>query len=282
MCKKALSILLVLTLAMTLPAFQAFAQEEEDIYDLKAKVVSLEESLFKVGELVKDLAFNVQENQALAEIVKEMSFQFKKSESDIHSIVTLQDRVERDLIPQIISLQSTVASLGASLNEKIKALGIRVYEMESSVQQLSARVRANEDRLRSLDGIEHDVRSLNERLYNVEKALERGAAMGASGAEGAGLADALQTLQEDVEMLKAQIGDGASLATLSNTIDSFRIRLSSIEINYATQEDVFDVQSQVDVLTAELQKVRNASSTNFMIGVLGVLAGIGAIALVFL
>jgi hypothetical protein len=316
MCKKALSILLVLALAIVAPAFQSFASEE-DLYDLKAKILELEESLYKVGEMVKDLTFNVQENQALAEIVKEMSFQFKKSEGELHSISSLQDRIERDVIPQMISIQSTVASLGASMNEKVKALGIRVYEAESSVQQISARVKSNEDRLRYLDGIEHEVRSINERLYGVEKSLEMGAPGPVMEQQSEGineetanaltdldsrvnslsftmksLKDAFALIESHVVLLETHaFDDEAEFAALSEamsalqfSIDSARSRIGGIEAmlpTYAAQEDVTEMQSQIDVLSVELQKVRNSANTNFVVGVLGVLAGIGALALVF-
>lgn len=318
MCKKAFSIVLMLALVFAVPAYQAFAAEDDyedmDIYDLKVKIVELEESLYKVGEMVKDLTFNVQENQALAEIVKEMSFQFKKSESDLHSIVSLQDRIERDVIPQMISIQSTVASVSASLNEKIKALGIRVYDTESSIQQLSARIRSNEDRLRALDGIEGNVRSLNERLYAVEKKLEMGAPgpddMDEGGTVSEEMINALAELDSKINMLSMKVQGlqgtqdtvdalagslfdleaqvvsiGESVGSVEFSLSGISSRLANVEAmqsTFATFDELGEVQSQVDSLNAELQKARSASSTNFLIGILALLSGVGALALVLL
>jgi len=310
MCKKAFSILLALALLLSVPAFQTFAAEDMDLYDLQAKVIDLEKQLNKFGELVKDLSYNVQENQALSEIVKELSFQLKKSESDIHSITSLQDRIERDVIPQMISIQSTVASLGASLNEKVKALGIRVYETESSIQQVSARIRANEDRLRSLDGIEDAVRDINERLYATEKALEMGAPGPIDADSAATVAAAVAELEgkinklsmqvsvlkggkEQIDTLTVQLSDiQAAVGGISDrvdgvafSVDGLRTRMASAEAaqaSFATWDELGQVQSQVDTLTSELKKARGAASTNFLIGMLGVLAGVGALALTLL
>jgi len=320
MCKKAFSIVLMLAMVFAVPAYQAFAAEDDyedmDVYDLKVKIIQLEENLYNVGEMVKDLTFNVQENQALAEIVKEMSFQFKKSQGDLHSIVSLQDRIERDVIPQMISIQSTVASVSASLNEKIKALGIRVYDTESSIQQLSARLKSNEDRLRDLDGIDDYVRSLNERLYSVEKKLE----MGAPGPDDMGNNDGgtvsdeviemiaeldgkvgmlsvklqgLQGTQDSVDVMIGQLFDveaqvaaiGDSIGNVEFSLSGLNSRLGSLEATqttFATFDELGEVQSQVDSLNAELQKARSASSTNFLIGILALLSGVGALALVLL
>lgn len=304
MCKKAFIMVLALGLAFAVPAFQGLAASEEggDYYDLKIKVTELEKQLDSMGDLLKDLTFNVQENQALSEIVKELSFQLKKSESDIHSITSLQDRIERDVIPQMISIQSTVASLGASLSEKVKALGIRVYDTESSIQQLSARVKANEDRLRALDGIEDAVRSINERVYAIEKALDKGAIVSA-GASDSDLADkvnalymqvqSLKGMKDQVDSLTANVsGYGSQIQSVADglsgveySLDGLRTRLAAAEaaqIDFVTVEKLEEVQSEMTKLSDELQKARSASNTNFLIAILGVLAGIGALSMVLL
>lgn len=306
MCKKAFIMVLALGLAFAVPAFQGLAASSDDggdYYDLKIKVTELEKQLNSVGDLLKDLTFNVQENKALSEIVKELSFQLKKSESDIHSITSLQDRIERDVIPQMISIQSTVASLGASLSEKVKALGIRVYDTESSIQQLSARVKANEDRLRALDGIDDAVRSINERVYAIEKALDKGAIVHAGGTPDSDLSDKVNTLYMQVQSLKgvkdqvdsvaARVNgyDGTiqsisdNLSGLSYSLDGLRTRLAAAEaaqIDFVTVEKLEEVQSEMTKLNDELQKARSASNTNFLVAILGVLAGIGALSMVLL
>ena len=304
MCKKAFIMVLALGLAFAVPAFQGLAASEEggDYYDLKIKVTQLEKQLDSMGDLLKDLTFNVQENQALSEIVKELSFQLKKSESDIHSITSLQDRIERDVIPQMISIQSTVASLGASLSEKVKALGIRVYDTESSIQQLSARVKANEDRLRALDGIEDAVRGINERVYAIEKALDKGAIVSA-GASDSDLADkvnalymqvqALKGMKDQVDSLTANVsGYGSQIQSVADglsgvefSLDGLRTRLAVAEaaqVDFVTVEKLEEVQSEMTKLSDELQKARSASNTNFLVAILGVLAGIGALSMVLL
>jgi len=304
MCKKAFIMVLALGLAFAVPAFQGLAASEEggDYYDLKIKVTQLEKQLDSMGDLLKDLTFNVQENQALSEIVKELSFQLKKSESDIHSITSLQDRIERDVIPQMISIQSTVASLGASLSEKVKALGIRVYDTESSIQQLSARVKANEDRLRALDGIEDAVRGINERVYAIEKALDKGAIVSA-GASDSDLADkvnalymqvqALKSMKDQVDSLTANVsGYGSQIQSVADglsgvefSLDGLRTRLAVAEaaqVDFVTVEKLEEVQSEMTKLSDELQKARSASNTNFLVAILGVLAGIGALSMVLL
>ncbi|HEY5596384.1 MAG TPA: hypothetical protein VIL47_03890 [Candidatus Bipolaricaulota bacterium] len=297
-------MVLALGLAFAVPAFQGLAASEEggDYYDLKIKVTQLEKQLDSMGDLLKDLTFNVQENQALSEIVKELSFQLKKSESDIHSITSLQDRIERDVIPQMISIQSTVASLGASLSEKVKALGIRVYDTESSIQQLSARVKANEDRLRALDGIEDAVRGINERVYAIEKALDKGAIVSA-GASDSDLADkvnalymqvqALKGMKDQVDSLTANVsGYGSQIQSVADglsgvefSLDGLRTRLAVAEaaqVDFVTVEKLEEVQSEMTKLSDELQKARSASNTNFLVAILGVLAGIGALSMVLL
>lgn len=300
MCKKAFLILVLLALVFVVPANQTFAEEGSssgDYYELQKRIIDLEKQLYNVDELMKDLSFDVQGNQALAEIVKEMSFQFKKSESSIHSIVSLQDRIERDVIPQMIAIQSTVASLGASLSEKLKALGVRVYDSESSIQQLSARIKANEDRRRALIGIEDTVRGINERVYSLEEALEHGAATTSMTMdESAGVSAIIATLEDKVSVvsfqiqslkgLKAETGElSVLLAEISNSTNSLRSRVAAAEaaqVNFATFDEVGELQSQISTLNGELQKARSASSTNFLVGLLGVLTGVGALSLLLL
>lgn len=312
MCKKAFSILVLLALVFVIPAYQTFAEEDSssgDYYEMQKRIIDLEKQLYNVGELVKDLTFNVQENQALAEIVKEMSFQFKKSESDIHSIVNLQDRIESDVIPQVIAIQSTVASLGASLSEKLKALGVRVYDSESSIQQLSARIKANEDRNRALSGIEDTVRDLNERVYSLEKALAQGASTPTMD-ESVGISASVAALEDKVSMVSRQVQslkglkdetgalsvqlmdvDGklqaisGLLADVTSSMSSLQSRITAAETaqaNFATFDEVGELQSQLSTLNGELQKARSASSTNFLVGLLGVLTGVGALSLLLL
>lgn len=314
MCKKALLILVALMLAFAVPYSQALAEGDQsngDYYDLKAQIVDLQQQLANVNGLLKDLSYNVQENQALSEVVKEMSFQFKKSEGELHSISSLQDRIERDVIPQMISIQSTVASLGASIGEKVKALGIRVYDSESSIQQLSARTKANEDRLRQLDGIEDAVRSLNERVYTVEKALEQGASVASTDAgAGADVADAVAKLKDKVSLLSVQVQGlkgvrdqttvlggqvadlDAQVGALGDTLKGTAAALSTLQgrvataeaqqANFATLDSLGELQSQVSTLNGELQKARSSSNTNFVVGLLGVLTGVAALGLLLL
>ncbi len=306
MCKKAFPIIVAMILLLAAPASQAWAQSDGDYYDLKAKIVELEKQLSSVNGLVKDLTYQVQENQALSSIVKELSFQLKKSEGDLHSLSNLQDRIERDVMPQIISLQSTVSSLGSSLSEKIKALGVRVYDAESSIQQLSARIKSNEDRLRELDGVDGKVRELNERLYKVEKALQSGASLDAvqSDAEAmAKLDERISSLSMSVSALKSQVSDlsgmggrvdelnaqltevADGLSSVQFTVDSLRGRVSQVETaqaDFATFEELGELRSQVDSMAEELTQTRNSANTNFLIGIIGVLAGIGAMGLVLL
>jgi len=314
MCKKALLILVALMLAFAVPYSQALAEEGQangDYYDLKAQIVDLQQQLANVNGLLKDLSYNVQENQALSEIVKEMSFQFKKSEGELHSISSLKDRIERDVIPQMISIQSTVASLGASIGEKVKALGIRVYDSESSIQQLSARTKANEDRLRQLDGIEDAVRSLNERVYTVEKALKQGAPVaGPDTGAGADVADAVAKLKDKISLLSVQVQGlkgvrdqttalggqvadlDAQVSALGDTLNGTAAALGTLQgriataeaqqANFATLDALGELQSQVSTLNGELQKANSASNTNFVVGLLGVLTGVGALGLLLL
>ena len=203
-----------------------------------------------------------------------------------------------------------MASLGANLNEKVKALGIRVYETESSIQQVSARVRANEDRLRALDGIEHAVRGINERLYAAEKALQMGAPGPMDSGKASAVAEAIAALEGNVNKLSMKV---SALGNLGDRTDAIAAVVSDLELNvnklvdqvaaaqfsldglrtrmaaaeaaqsgFATWDELGEVQSQVDTLTGELAKARNAANTNFLIAVLGVLAGVGALALTLL
>jgi len=305
MCKKAFPIIVAMILLLAAPASQAWAQDGE-YYDLKAKIVELEKQLSSVNGLVKDLTYQVQENQALSSIVKELSFQLKKSEGDLHSLTNLQDRIERDVMPQIISLQSTISSLGSSLSEKIKALGVRVYDAESSIQQLSARIKSNEDRLRELDGVDGKVRELNERLYKVEKALQSGASLESVQSDAETLSkleDRINSLSMSVSAVKSQVSDlgdvgtqveevnvrltevADGLSSVQFTVDSLRGRVSQVETaqaDFATFEELGELRSQVDAMAEELTQTRSATSTNFLIGIIGVLAGIGAMGLVLL
>lgn len=241
--RKVFSILLALILFSSLSPGGAWAAGED--YDVKKKLVELEAAMAKLEAMVKDLNFQVEQMKGLESIVKELSFELKQSESQIRDLFNLEKKVNQELQPRLLSLESTVGGMAASFREKLDGLSARLFELETTVDGLASRVKVSEERLREFQG------RIN--------ALEQAAGM-LDPAKAQELQGRLGKLEELVLGLAKKVH--ASEAAL----------MTKAEASEAAQ-----LQAQVEKLQREMDAAKKQANTSFVVGVVGVLTGIAAL-----
>ena len=168
MLKKSLVVLTILfSSVMVLGATNAFADYEE----LEEKVEYLSDHVYSLEDSVKELAFQLQQSQAMSAILKELSYQLKEAESDIRDLQGVYQKVDA-LYPQLLNVEGTLQGLAASMSEKHSVLQGRVFDLETSVQGLDARTKSVEGNIRELLKLQHVVETLDERTYKLEEFVD--------------------------------------------------------------------------------------------------------------
>jgi DNA repair exonuclease SbcCD ATPase subunit len=264
--------------------------------ELEKKIEDLTQSVSQLEGLVKDLAFQLQQTQAVTSIVKEVSYEVKKLESNVKDLQNINKKFDA-LQPRILTIEGTIQGLAASMNEKFSVFQGRVFDLETSVQGLDARLKSVEAKIRELFALEDKIKAVGKRVAEIEAKLAKPHPMPSGPgkeqlealrmelmAEIYELEDGLQALQNEVaalpfDKLSAQIGD------LSGQIDRNRSRITSLEVNKADTEEIDALLAKIAQLERQMQsqieQVRSQSNTNMILAGMGIAVGLAALASVF-
>ncbi len=153
------NIVVIALAALALGTFAATARADQ-YDDLTVKVVELQKNFGNLEALVKNLTYDVQQSQGFGEILKQLSFEMKKAEASISNLVVFEKRVNVEIFPTLMNLQSSVAGLVTSTQEKLDAMAGRVFTVETSVDQLSVRISTLEERTKKLMELQDRVAKL--------------------------------------------------------------------------------------------------------------------------
>ena len=282
MFKKTVIVVLALIFASMIPLV-ALADDNQYQTDLEQKVNALADQLKSVQAMVKDLSFQVQQGQAMQDVVKELSYELKQNESAVHDLQGISDKVNNDLAPGIISLRSTIAGMADSFGSTIKAVQGRVFDLETSVQGIDARLKSLEGQVRQLVQLEGRVDEIDKRVTSVESGVRMPSANAAQVMNQLnGLQKALADLTGKVQGLDVDLnGTKASLATLNDSLKQDENRISTLETGKASVEDLQTLQGQVKDLQTNLEETKARFAANLTIAALGLLAGLIALARAF-
>ncbi len=266
--------------------------------DLEKKIEELSQSVNQLEGLVKDLAFEIQQTRAVTSIVKEVSFEIKKLESNVKDLQNVNKKVDQ-LQPRILTIEGTIQGLAASMKEKFSVFQGRVFDLETSMQGLDARLKSVESKIREFFSLEDKIKAVGKRVAEIEAKLAKmppAMPLADPGKEQLEalrmellgeiyrLGDRLQALQNEVaalpfDKLSAQIGD------LSSQIDRNRSRITSLEVNKADMEEIDALNAKMARLEQQLQsqieQVRSQSNTNMILAGMGIAIGLAALASVF-
>lgn len=266
-------IIVLLAVAVTFAALPAWAQSDDE--KLVEKVFKLEQALKRVEALVKDLSFQVQKAEGLGNIVKEISFEMKQAESMLRDLQGLEKKLSAEITPRIGNLETSVAGLAHHTKERFDLLSSRVFQNEGIVDQLNVRLKGMEDRVRTLLDLSDRVRTIEERVTILEKAIKMPVDPKA--------ADELtMRLNELRDRVKAM---GEVMSGLTNKVIRTEEGVAALQAKMEEQstamvqqgEQLKKIQDESAALKKRLLQAENQIQTNMLIGALG--AAVGAFAL---
>lgn len=257
--RKLMAVFLAVVFAWVFVPQGVWAGESE----LEKKVKELEGAVKKLEGMVKELSFRVQQGEALGEIVKEMSFQFKKSESDLRELQGFGKKLTDEVIPKLLTLESTVAGMAQSFQQKLDIQSARIFELETTVDGINARLRSAEGKLFKLQELQEDVKVLQSRVKELEAAIQLPPELRKPGE----LAMKLQELSERI-------------AGLSSRVEQQAKKIGSVELGTQLNADAIgQLTDDVKKLRKDLASVQQQATTNLAVATVGVLAGLVAIAI---
>ncbi len=256
--RKLISVLLVVTIV---GAFGLVAPGGES--DLEKKVKELESAVKNLEGLVKELSFKVQQAEALGEIVKEMGFQFKRAESDLRELKGFGKRLTEEVIPKILTLESTVAGMAQSFQQKLDIQSARIFELETTVDGIDARLKSAEGKLFALQQLQEDLMKLRSKVEDIEAALKLPAEL---------------RKPTEIERVLKELSE--RISGLSSKVEQQAKKLAAVEgATQANAEAVLQLSEDVKKLRKELDSARQQATTNLAVATVGVLAGLVAIAI---
>lgn len=183
--------------------------------DLAAKVVELQRDFGNLESLVKGLTYDVQQSQGFGEILKQLSFEMKKAEASISGLMVFEKRVNVEVFPTLMNLQTSVAGLIMSTQEKLDAMAGRIFTVETSVDQLSVRVSTLEERTKKLMQLQDRVVKLEEMVAQI------------SGQKpGATTSEAIDKLNRSLQALEAKVNQ---LSASKSEIDTLKRRVDEAQ-----------------------------------------------------
>ena len=250
--RKLISVLLAVTFFWAF-ALVALGGEESET---DKKVKELEAAVKNLAGMVKELSFRVQQSEALGEIVKEMGFQFKKSESDLRQLQGFGQRLTEEVIPKILTLESTMAGMAQSFNQKLDVQSARIFELETTVDGIDARLRSAEGKLFALQALQEDLKELQSKVEDIETALK--------------LPPELRKPAE-IEMVLKELS--VRIKNMESKVEQQAKKTADVEV--ATMQLSDDVKK----LRKELASAQQQATTNLAVATVGVLAGLVAIAI---
>ena len=299
MSKKLRTVLtaIVLTGALIVPVGAS-----ADYTDLEKKVEQLTANVQELEGLVKDLAFQVQQTQAVSSIVKEVSFELKKLESSVRDLQAMNEKVEA-LQPRILTLEGSIQGLAASTNEKFSMFQGRVFDLETSVQGLDARLKTVEGKIRELFALEDRVKNAEKRLMELEGKVEQLAQMpGRAPKDGAAIQKKIEDLRmelmgqiydlsEQIENLKAEMAAlpvgklRSRIEDLTAQVERNRSRITTLEVEKANVEEIDALRAKMAQMEqqfqAQIEEVNAKAQTNMILAGLGIAVGLAALASIF-
>lgn len=268
--KRLMIVLLAVTVACALPVW---AQSDDE--KLAEKVFKLEQAFKRVEALVKDLSFQVQKAEGLGNIVKEISFEMKQAESMLRDLQNLEKKLSSEIVPRIGNLETSVAGLAHHTKERFDMLSSRIFQSEGLIDQLNVRLKGTEDRVRTLLDFSDRVKSIEERVSILEKAIK----MPVDPKVADELTLRINELRDRVKAL------GDVLSGLTNKVIRTEEGLAALQAKLEEQsammaqqeEQLKRVQDESSALKKRLLQAENQIQTNMIVGALG--AALGAFAL---
>jgi len=253
-----------------------------DYDELEKKVEELAQALHNLEGMVKDLTFQVQQTQAIANIVKEFSFELKQTESAVRDLQALGKKVE-ELQPRLLTLEGTIQGVAASFNEKFSVFQGRVFDLETTVQGLDARLKSVEGKVRQLLALEEQLQQLEKRVQGLEKRLAQKMPPDGPIARLEALRMELsKRIQELADRLQALEGKVEALGGLSDQVDQNRRRITSLEVTKADAEEIDALQTRIAQLEHRLQVeakgIKSQVNMNLALASLGLVAGLVSLA----
>lgn len=288
------SLIVVMALFFLAGMLTATTSADEDYGDLAKKVEALSKDVDKLESMVKDFSFQLQQAQSTSSIIKELSFELKKLESSVRDLEGVGEQVEGNR-SRIVSLEGTIQGVAASTGEKIKVLQGRVFDLETTVDALDARLQSVEGKVRELLDLKKQVMKLQDQVDRLQGRMDKLAEMPAGPEATAKLIDRIEGLRMQ---LSAQISDLSDrISALEKTVSSLPIeelqsridrnssRISALEAGTVTPEDVDVLRARIaqleQQLKGEVEGVKSQTNTNMVIATLGLLAGLAALATAF-
>lgn len=269
--KKSLIVVLAILFTSAL-ATQVWAADYDE---LEKKIAELSQAMEKLEGMVKDLSFQVQQEQAVSSIVKELSFELKKTESAVRDLQGINKKVDEEIQPRLLVLEGTLQGVAASFNEKLSVFQGRVFDLETTVQGLDSRLKSVEGKIRELLNLEMQIRQLDKRVTALEQSAGKMPPM-----------DPKMDLIGKIKELKDQLQSVESTtADLAAQIDKNRSRITSLEMSKADVDEVDALRAQVtqlqQQLQAEVEEVKSQASLGTALGGLALVAGLVALASIF-
>ncbi|MCS6936843.1 MAG: hypothetical protein NZ610_03555 [Candidatus Bipolaricaulota bacterium] len=268
--KRLVIVLLAVAVCFALPVW---AQSDDE--KLAEKVFKLEQAFKRLEALVKDLSFQVQKAEGLGSIVKEISFEMKQAESMLRDLQNLEKKLSSEIVPRIANLETSVAGLAHNTKERFDMLSSRIFQSEGMIDQLNVRLKGMEDRVRTLLDLSDRVRSIEERVSTLEKAIK----MPVDPKAADELTLRINELRDRVKAL------GDVLSGLTNKAIRTEEGLAALQAKLEEQaammaqqeEQLKKVQDESSALKKRLLQAENQLQTNMIVGALG--AALGALAL---
>lgn len=227
--------------------------------DLEKKVKELESALKSLEGLVKELSFRVQQAEALGMIVKEMGFELKRAESDLRELKGFGKKLTDEVIPKLLTLESTMAGMAHSFQQKLDIQSARIFELETTVEGIDARLKSAEGKLFALQQLQEDLKKLRSKVEGIEAALKLPPELRKPGE----LEIVLKELSARISRVEQQVK-----------------RMDLIEeATKANADAVGHLSEDLKKLRRELDLAKQQATTNLAVATMGVLAGLVAIAI---
>jgi chromosome segregation ATPase len=268
--KRLIIVLLAVAVTCALPVW---AQSDDE--KLAEKVFKLEQAFKRVEALVRDLSFQVQKAEGLGNIVREISFEMKQAESMLRDLQNLEKKLSAEIVPRIGNLETSVAGLAHHTKERFDILSSRIFQSEGVIDQLNVRLKGTEDRVRTLLDFSDRVKTIEERVVILEKAIKMPVDPKA--------ADELTLRINELRDRMKALGDVLSGLTnkairTEEGLAALQAKLEEQTASMARQEEQLKkVQDESSALKKRLLQAENQIQTNMIVGALG--AALGAFAL---
>jgi len=292
MLKKSLVVITIMISSLVVFGAPSLA---DDHSDLEEKVQYLSDHVYSLEDTVKELSFQIQQTQSMNTIIKELSYQLKEAESGIRDLEGVYKKVD-NLYPQILNLEGTVQGLAASFGEKFSVLQGRVFDLETSVQGLDARMKSVEGNVRELLKLQSKVEKLDDRVVALEEFKDYLSNLPSGSPEDmAKLMNAIETMRVETQGEISMINDRVAaieanvgalpVDEMQEQITRSRNRIASLEVSKADAGEVDALNAEIarleNELVTEIENAKLADQQNMILASLGLAVGAVALASAF-